>query len=422
MTITYTGSNIGLEYDAATATWGLNNTPTEYVDTEAFSSTDPDFVYNPPTTDWGTISTEEEDDFNPCPVGYVYDNELKQCVPDTNYQNPFMQTEQDSGNTQERKPVQIIGTDRFTTDNNFIATREEYEAMSASDLIENLKQRGFVSKDKLTGEFFVDLTRGSIAAGIYDSGLKRVGQSSNLQLDKKKNIVGLLVSKGIMDTTTAYPRGGMSATGDGSDIPNRIKIPTIGNLDALLQGTSPSGVAPGFGNNVFGKLQFDSFMQKKINAFKVVANNSISNYNTYLQKFGVNDIEKEKARKAKFDADISKAKAEREMQQTIRDAEEAQAKKEQQQKEEREIKDFTNLKTGQSTTDSSGDTYTKKDDGGYTFTPSKTNTTTKTYENKRRGGYTGSTAGRGGTSKAKSSPSKPKMTRPNPHTRSGFSY
>jgi len=75
--------------------------------------------------------------------------------------------------------------------------------------------------------------------------------------------------------------------------------------------------------------------------------------------------------------------------------------------------------------DTSGDTYTKiqpkdRSEGGtgYTFTPKvdKPPVEQTTQSGVKYG------AGRGGTKAVKSSPSKPTMTRPNPHTRSGFSY
>ena len=422
----YKGNNIGLNYDAANGTWSFSNEPQDFIDTNAFSTPDPVFNYTPPSAD-----DAEEEDTN-CPEGYIYDSTLKQCVPDPAVQNQYQQQNQGGGNNQPA--VQIAGTNRTTTDNNFMASDAEYKAMSAGELIENLKQRGFMEKDE-SGNLVVNLERGSIGSAIIDNLFGKVSPTKlNTQLNKQQKIISLLIDKGVVNQMDAYPQGGISATDpNASSMKTKFVIPTIKKFEADYYNIPTSEVlAPGFGDSIYGTKasvqQFDDYMQKKLDAFKVVANNSISNYNTYLQESGVNDIEKEKARKAKFDADISKEKAERERQQTIRDVEEAQAKKEQQQKEEREereIKDFTNLNTGQSTTDSSGDTYTKKDDGGYTFTPSKpnVNTPTKTYENKRKyGGYTGSTAGRGGTTKAKSSPSKPKMTRPNPHTRSGFSY
>ena len=113
MTITYKGNNISLGYDAATATWGFTNIPTDYIDTDAFSSKDPNFVYVPPTTD----DSEDEEDFNPCPAGYIYDSELKQCVIDPNAQSNFMQTMQGGGNN--KPAVKIAGTNRTTSDGNF---------------------------------------------------------------------------------------------------------------------------------------------------------------------------------------------------------------------------------------------------------------------------------------------------------------
>jgi len=388
MTTTYQGNNTGLEYDAATATWGLKNTSIEYIDTDAFASTDSDFVYAPPAaTD---DSTKEEDNFNPCPVGYTYDTELKQCVIDPNAESNFMQTVQSGGGT-NRPIVKIAGTNRTTSDGNFIASREEYAAMSAADLIENLKQRGFVEKDKKSGDFVIDLTKGSIGAAFYDVGLKRVGQSSNLQLDKKKNIVSLLIGKGIVDSTTnpfLFARGGMALRGDGTSIPNIIKIPTIGIADARLQGSAPGIVVPGFGDNVFGKLEFDNVMQKKLDAFKSTALLTSTNYNNYLKESGVGDIiggqeaireaqeaqevekrnKKAENRRKEADALSAEIKAEKEsvnlarlkvenrrkenIQQDIRQAETKQQKKD-------EYRD-----TGQTT-------YNTKDTGGYVTTPNK---------------------------------------------------
>jgi len=376
----YKGNNIGLNYDAATGTWVFNNEPQDFVDTNAFTTADPEFEMAP------VVDDEEEEEVQ-CPEGYIYDNTLKQCVPDPSVQNRYTETTND-GNNNDQPSVQIAGTDRFTTDNNFIASKEEYAAMSASDLIENLKQRGFVTKNKKTGQLEVDLTRGSIAAGFIDSQAARFGQEENTQLNKMKNIIGLLVNKSIMDTTTAYPRGGMSATGDGSDIPNKVVIPTIGIADATRLGSAPGIVVPGFGDNVFGKLEFDNVMQKKLDAFKSTALLTSTNYNNYLKESGVGDIiggqeaireaqeaqevekrnKKAENRRKEADALSAEIKAEKEsvnlarlkvenrrkenIQQDIRQAETKQQKKD-------EYRD-----TGQTT-------YNTKDTGGYVTTPNK---------------------------------------------------
>jgi uncharacterized membrane protein YgcG len=98
MTTTYQGNNTGLEYDAATATWGLKNTTIEYIDTDAFASTDPDFVYTPPVID-GSIEGPKD----PCPEGYMFDKELQQCVIDPNAENNFMDTTSGGGYQSNRE-------------------------------------------------------------------------------------------------------------------------------------------------------------------------------------------------------------------------------------------------------------------------------------------------------------------------------
>ena len=80
MTTYYKGNNIGLNYDAANATWSFTNEPQDFIDTNAFSSTDPAFDYTPPPTD----DDEQEEDTN-CPEGYIYDSTLKQCFQTLQY-------------------------------------------------------------------------------------------------------------------------------------------------------------------------------------------------------------------------------------------------------------------------------------------------------------------------------------------------
>jgi hypothetical protein len=77
-------------------------------------------------------------------------------------------------------------------------------------------------------------------------------------------------------------------------------------------------------------------MAKKLAAFSTVANNAVTNYKRgdleYQIKEQEDAIEKEKARKAKFDADIAAEKAKQEMQKTIREAEDRQREKEKEDK------------------------------------------------------------------------------------------
>jgi len=395
----YKGNNIGLNYDAANGTWSFSNEPQDYIDTNAFSTPDPIFDYTPPPAD----ETDEED--TNCPEGYIYDNTLKQCVPDPSVQNTYNQQNQGGGS--DAPAVRIAGTNKTTTNGNFRASDAEYKAMSASELIENYKQRRFIKKND-KGELVIDFNRVMQGGAVLDSLLGRLSGGGESQASLNK-VINYLVDKNILTKNQIYETDGKGGTGN-YKFNSEVVIPTIAKFEADYYGIPTSEVlAPGFGDSIYGTKasvqQFDDYMAKKLAAFSTVANNSITNYKRGDLEYQIKEqedsaIEKEKARKAKFEADQAEIKANEERikaENRIRDEEEAQAKKEKQQ----ESDDFTNLKTGESTTDSSGDTYTRKNDGGYTFTPSKTNTNTKTYENKRRGGYTGSTAGRGGTSSTK---------------------
>ena len=332
----YKGNNIGLNYDAATGTWSFENTPNDFMDTEAFSSQDPKFDYVPPES-----TTPDEPDEDPCPAGYIYDSTLKQCVPDPNYQNPFANTNQGGGGNNQ-PAVQIAGTNRTTTDNNFIATDAEYKAMSASELIENYKQRGFVDKDE-RGNLVININKVSRKGSIMDALLGRFTDSNEADASFKK-VYDNLKEKGIIDAAmdsnlnpnllNFYVRPGQTLTSDNLPLSKvasvgKIVLPSIGIQEAEIQGSTPNVVVQGYGGIVFGKQQFDDYMTKKLAAFKTVANNAISSYTKdgYSARLDSLDAykkeqEKEKARKAKFQADIDKAKAEREMQKTIREAEE----------------------------------------------------------------------------------------------------
>ena len=365
---------MGLNYNASTATWNFTNEANDFIDTDSFSSKDPDFKF---------ASTEDKDDDTEkdtkCPAGYIYDNTLKQCIP-------------------EPQQFRISGGE----------------------------------KDE-NGNLVINLERGSIGSAIVDNLFGKVSPTKlNTQLHKQQKIISLLIDKGIINQMDAYPQGGISATDpNAGSMQTKFVIPTIKAFEAEYYNLPmPNVIVPGWDNTIYGKQssvqKFDSYMANKLAAFKTVANNAISNYKRgdteyQIKEQELNDIEKEKARKAKFDADQAEIKANQEkikMQKTIREKEQ----------EQQEFENLSNLKQGESYTDTSGDTYTKVTSGdksgssgqGFRFTPSsgvpiKTKTSTKTYENKRRGGYTGSTAGRGGTVDMKT-PTKKSKSKPSGKT------
>ena len=327
----YKGNSIGLNYDAATGNWSFSNEPNDFIDTDAFSTSDPKFDFVPPS---GTTPDEPEND--PCPAGYNYDSTLKQCVIDPDYENPFMDEQtQTTGGGGDTTPVRIAGTDRATTDGNFIASDDEYNKMSASELIENYKQRGFVKlNDK--GQLVVDLNRVQRKGGVLDVLLGRVGQPQVEGQASLNKVIDYLVDKNIVNQNQIY---NTTAAGQ-TNFSGEVVIPTIEKFEADYYGIPYSDViAPGFGNKIFGTKesvqQFDDFMAQKLAAFSTVANNAVTNYKRGDLEYQIKEQESaqqesaEKARKAKADADRAEAEKERKQLQLIEE------RKAQEEKEER---------------------------------------------------------------------------------------
>ena len=327
----YKGNTIGLNYDAATGNWSFSNEPNDFIDTDAFSTSDPKFDFVPPS---GTAPDEPEND--PCPAGYKYDSTLKQCVIDPDYQNPFMDEQaQTTGGGGDTTPVRIAGTDRATTDGNFIASDDEYNKMSASELIENYKQRGFVKlNDK--GQLVVDLNRVQRKGGVLDVLLGRVGQPQVEGQASLNKVIDYLVDKNIVNQNQIY---NTTAAGQ-TNFSGEVVIPTIAKFEADYYNIPYSEViAPGFGDKIFGNPEsvqrFDDFMAQKLAAFSTVANNAVTNYKRGDLEYQLKEQESaqqesaEKARKAKADADRAEAEKERKQLQLIEE------RKAQEEKEER---------------------------------------------------------------------------------------
>ena len=331
----YKGNTIGLNYDAATGNWSFSNEPNDFIDTNAFSTADPKFDFVPPSN-----TTPDEPENDPCPAGYKYDSTLKQCVIDPDYENPFMDEQtQTTGGGGDTTPVRIAGTDRATTDGNFIASDDEYNKMSASELIENYKQRGFVKlNDK--GQLVVDLNRVQRKGGVLDVLLGRVGQPQVEGQASLNKVIDYLVDKNIVNQNQIY---NTTAAGQ-TNFSGEVVIPTIAKFEADYYNIPYSEViAPGFGDKIFGTTesvqQFDDFMAKKLAAFSTVANNAVTNYteDNYLAASGIKEQqEKEKARKAKADADKAEAEKERKQLQLIEERR-AQEEKEERQKRQEEF-------------------------------------------------------------------------------------
>ena len=315
----YKGNNIGLNYDAANGTWSFSDEPQDYIDKNAFSTPDPIFNYTPPADE-----ADDEEDTN-CPEGYIYDNTLKQCVPDPAKQNQYSQQQNQGGNN-NTSPVQIAGTDRTTTDGNFIATDDEYDKMTASELIENYKQRRFIKKND-KGELVIDFNRVKRKGGVLDAIFGRMGQPQDVEeMASLNKVIDYLVDKNILTQNQIY---GTTAAGQ-TQFNNEVVIPTIAKFEADYYGIPYSDViAPGFGDSIFGTKQsvqkFDDYMSKKLEAFSTVANNVVNTmpstmYQNYSASAGdsgeafdkASDLENIERRKKEAEARAAEIKAKQE--------------------------------------------------------------------------------------------------------------
>ena len=330
MTNYYKGTDIGLNYNAELGEWEFTNQAKNFIDTETFSSPDPEFPTAPPEDD-------EEETTPDCPDGYIYNETLKQCVPDPDYENTYR------GNEQQ----QIGGGG---TIENFIPSDTEREKQiksgDAKSYIDNLKKRGFITEQdgKLflkTESFGQTLASGAFARfGLADEPKAKMNRI--IQDLQRMGAINLQVTAGDIDPETGEPE---------------IK------LGSLIQVSDKAGTFPtyNFAESDMTKGNIDPFaFQTFIPAGSTDKFKTFSDYINSLQqvKTSVADVGADVRRgdteftiKEKEKAEIDKAKAE---------AKKAEA--------EATKAEMDAVQPGQDVTDDQGNTYTKKDDGkGFVF-------------------------------------------------------
>ena len=330
MTNYYKGTDIGLNYNAELGEWEFTNQAKNFIDTDTFSSPDPEFPTAPPEDD-------EEETTPDCPDGYIYNETLKQCVPDPDYENTYRGDEQ-----------QQTGGDR--TIENFIPSDTERERQiksgDAKSYIDNLKKRGFITEQdgKLflkTESFGQTLASGAFARfGLADEPKAKMNRI--IQDLQRMGAINLQVTAGDIDPETGEPE---------------IK------LGSLLQVSDEAGTFPtyNFAEGDMTKGNIDPFAFQTFtpagstDKFKTFADyiSSLQQVKTSVADVGA-DVRRgdtEYTIKEKEKAEINKAKAE---------AKKAEA--------EATKAEMDAVQPGQDVTDDQGNTYTKKDDGkGFVF-------------------------------------------------------
>ena len=353
MTNTYKGTNMELTFDGTS--WSINNVAQNFIDTNSFSSSDEAFPYVPPEA---TTPETPETETDPCPPGYIYDNTLKQCVPDPNAQNPFVQQQGSGGGGPDRPDNSVyIPSNEIKEDWIANANNPKYEGgkTGLQNYIDNLDDRGWIKKEDNKIIFLKDNLGNAIASAAG----ARIGMAGEPKA-KTDKIIQDLQRMGAIDaqvTSTGIDKELSELTGQDEisiDFAPEMEVSTTAFTFPTYNyepGTELTGFKPG---------DYTGFTTPKGDNFKTWEDyiNSISKVQTSVTKPVRTTLIEPKTGDASIAEDIyQKEKEEKEKEEKI-------------QKQEKE--EFLTLQPGKSITDSSGDTYTKKDDGGYTFTPKET--------------------------------------------------
>ena len=297
----YVGSNIGLNYNAEEGTWNFTNLANDFIDTDTFSTADPEFPTAPVESDDDT----EEETPN-CPPGYRYDETLKQCVPnpEQSYYN-YNQNQTTGGGA----PAE-----------NFILSDAKRESLiqegNAEEYIANLKKRGFVKE--VDGKLF--LKTNSFGQNLASGFLSRVGLGGEPKA-KMNRIIQDLMRMGAVNLQT-------NASID-TELTGLTGEPTLGiNLADDLEISDIAGAFPTYqfsledmqkGN--ISPFAFQTFSPSgSTDKFKTFADyiNSLQQVKTSVANVGAdvkrgdleyNIKEEEAAREAKAKADKAEAEA-----------------------------------------------------------------------------------------------------------------
>ena len=330
MTNYYKGTDIGLNYNAELGEWEFTNQAKNFIDTDTFSSPDPEFPTAPPEDD-------EEEETPDCPDGYVYNETLKQCVPDPDYENTYRGDEQQQ-------------TGGGGTIENFIPSDTERERQiksgDAKSYIDNLEKRGFITEQD--GKLF--LKTESFGQTLASAAFSRFGLADEpkakmnriIQDLQRMGAVNLQVTEGDIDPETGEPE---------------IK------LGSLLQVSDEAGTFPtyNFAEGDMTKGNIDPF------AFQTFTPaGSTDKFKTFADY--ISSLQQVKTSVADVGADVRRGDTEF----TIKEKEKAEidlAKAEARKAEAEATKaEMDAVQPGQDVTDDQGNTYTKKDDGkGFVF-------------------------------------------------------
>jgi len=170
---TYPATNLQLTYNNDTDKWNYTEVAYEYGDIpppnwSGYTGEDPAFEYA------SDVSTQPPPTTDPCPPGYIYDETLKQCITDPNYQAPAYAREPEKSEYEKRQEAEnILHIPSNETKENWIANADTVitsgEGAGKTGLqnyLDNLNDRGFTKVVDGKIIFVKNPTKHPIAQGI----------------------------------------------------------------------------------------------------------------------------------------------------------------------------------------------------------------------------------------------------------------
>ena len=345
--MTYPSTNLRLTYDNNTNEWSYTEADYEYANPtpptwSGYTSKDPDFKFAPEESE-----TNQPPSQDPCPEGYIYDNTLKQCVPDPNYAPRQWRGEPTGGSN-----------DNFS-DTNKIPSNEQKEEWiankDAQSYIDNLKERGFV-KTGDDGKLY--FKKDNIGSTIAKAGLTRIGLGD--EVDAKTNkIIQDLMRMGAIDSSNIVATGTDENGEPILDYASDLEISTTPGKFGIYNyepGTEETNFTPG---NFIGVTGTTGVYASSGNGFDTWTNYIKAMMSTSVTSTGQDNITSVTGQ----DINLEEEKANK-----IAEKKQAEA----------DLAKMDAMEKGQSFTDDKGDTYTKVTDNqtggggsqGYSFTPS----------------------------------------------------
>ena len=365
--MTYSSTNLRLTYDNNTNQWSYTEADYEYANPtpptwSGYTSSDPDFEFAPEVPDTNQPPSED-----PCPAGYIYDNTLKQCVPDPNYA-PRQFMGEPTGRDEPDQPGLHIPSNEVkenwisNSDKIIPAGQEGAGKTGLQNYIDNLDDRGFTKVGDDGKLYFEKDNLGSTL--IKGASNFAFGGFLSGEVDAKTNkIIQDLQRMGAIDSSNIVATG-IDENGEPIlDYASDLEISTTPGKFGIYHyepGTAATNFMPGNFTGVtgttgvtagVGESGFDTWTNY-INAMMAAGGNVTTtgqeNITSVTGQSAV-DLEEEKAKKI---------------------AEKKQA--------EADLAKMDAMEKGQSFTDDKGDTYTKVTDNqtggggsqGYSFTPS----------------------------------------------------